>query len=256
MKQTTSFPYDVAIQTIELKELPHTPEAFEYEITLPDFYVTDSKYTNLQRDIDLIGEINCSATIYREVFSTSAALNLFVSVPRQKVSVNFNIDLMLVANKEFNWDSQVLKKGMPIAHLGSFKKDIDNRSTGLISFETTNEETISVSNSDHTIIIRIPQKQYKFLIEKQNSSLVKHILTSQFAQIALLESCKELKENSKRNNLIWYKELLSRWQKFTDYSEDYPQETDHFPFIKDLLENPSIKLIDYLIMEEKQKQNE
>lgn len=256
MKQTTKFPYDVTIQTIVLQELPHTPEAFEYEITLPDYYVTDSKYTNVQSNIDLIAETNCSATMYREVFTTSGTLKLLIAIPRNKVSVNFTIDLLLVANKEFSWDSQVLKKGMPIAHFGSFKKDIDNRSTGLISFEITDEDKISISNSDHTIIIKIPKKQYNFLMEKKNSLSIKHILTSQFAQIALLESSRELKENSKRDNLIWYKELLARWHKFSDNDVAYPQESDHFPFIKELLENPSIKLVDYLIAEEKQKQNE
>jgi hypothetical protein len=256
MKQTTNFPYDVAIQTIDLKELPHTPEAFEYEVILPDYYATDSKYTDVQSNIDLIAEANCSATMYREVFATTGDLKLIIIIPRNKVNVNFTIDLLLVANKKFSWDDQILKRGMPIAHFGSFKKDIDNRSTGLISFETTDENELFISNSDHTIIIKIPKKQYDYLIRKQNSLLEKKILASQFAQIALLESCKELKENSKRNNLIWYKELMTRWYKFSGTDSGYPQDTDHLKFVSNLLQNPSIKLVDYLIAEEKHNENE
>lgn len=256
MKQTTNFPYDVAIQTIDLIELPQSADYFEYEILLPDYYLTDEKYHEVAENLELIAETNCSATMYREVFDQSNNFTLSIAIPRNRVSVKFNIDILLVAKREFNWDSQLIQKGMPIAHFGSFQKDIDDRSTGLISFESTDEDKISISNADHTIKIKIPVDQFKFLIEKQNSLLVKQILTSQFAQIALLESCKELKENSKRDNLIWYKELLSRWRKFSDNEDEYPQESDHLKFVSDLLQNPSIKLIDYLIAEEKQKKDE
>jgi hypothetical protein len=256
MKQTTNFPYDVAIHTVDLKELPQSADCFEYEIILPDYYLTDEKYLEVAENLELIAETNCSATMYREVFDQSENFTLSIAIPRNKVSVKFSIDILLVAKKEFNWDSQQLRKGMPLAHFGSFQKDIDNRSTGLISFESTYEDKISISNSDHTIKVKIPVHQFKFLIEKQNSLLVKQILTSQFAQIALLESCKELKENSKRDNLLWYKELLSRWRKFSNNEDEYPQESDHLKFVSDLLENPSIKLIDYLIAEEKQKKDE
>lgn len=256
MKQTTNFPYDVDVHTIDLKELPHSSNSFEYEVALPDYYVTHNKFIDVIDHIDLIAETNCSSTMYRSVITASTDSKLIINIPRNKVNLNFKIDILLVANKEFNWDSQILQKGMPIAHFGSFKKDIDNRSTGLISFETSEGNDIFISNSDHTIKIKIPKKQYEFLLKKQNSLMVKRILTSQFAQIALLEACKELKENSKRDNLIWYKELLSRWRKFSDNNDDYPQETDYLRFVQDLLEKPSIKLIDYLIAEEKQKQDE
>lgn len=256
MKQSTNFPYDVAIHSIGLNELASTSETFEYDAVLPEYFTTDNKYRPIQTDIDFIAEVNCSATLYREVFTSNGASTLLMKIPRDKVNVSFTIDLLLVANKEIKWDSQTLNKGMPIAHFGSFKKDIDNRSTGLISFEATEGEEITISNVDHTIRIQIPQKQYQYLSSGQNSLLVKNILTSQFAQIALLESCKELKENSKRDNLIWYKELLSRWRDFSGTNEGYPQETDYLKFVTNLLESPSIKLIDYLIEEEKANQDE
>ncbi|WP_179321181.1 hypothetical protein [Winogradskyella helgolandensis] len=256
MKQTTNFPYDVDVTTINLVDLPHEIDYFKYEVNLPDYYIMDDKFTDVNDNIDIIAEINCSATMYRKVFATSDDLKLIITIPRDKVSLNFTVDVLLVSNKEFEWDSQILQKGMPIAHFGSFKKDIDNRSTGLISFETSESNELFISTSDHTIKIKIPKKQYEFLLKKQNSLLIKKVLTSQFAQIALLEACKELKGNSKRDNLIWYKELLNRWRKFSGSDEDYPQETDHLRFVQDLLEKPSIKLIDYLIAEEKQNQDE
>jgi hypothetical protein len=256
MKQTTNFPYDVEIQTLHLEELPHNPDCFVYAVTLPDYFKGDNKYVNIINNLDLIAEVNCSATMHRNVIGTNTVDKLILTVPRNKVSVSFTIDLLLVANKEFEWDSQVLKRGMPIAHFGSFKKDIDKRSTGLIEFETTEGNEVFISTSDHTIKIKIPKKHYEFLLKKQNSLLVKNILTSQFAQIALLEACKDLKENSKRDNLIWYRELLNRWQKFSQHESEYPQESDHLRFVQDLLKKPSIKLVNYLIAEEKQKQDE
>jgi hypothetical protein len=254
MKQSANFPYDVEIQIIELLELPQSSESFEYEIKLPEYYKTDLKYQHIQDNIDLIAETNCSATLYRNVISTKSNSKLTITVPRKKVNVNFTIDLLLVANKEFSWENQLIQKGMPIAHFGSFKKDIDTRSTGLISFEKFDGKEILISNSDHTIKIKIPEIQFEYLMQKQNSLLVKEILTSQFAQIALLEACKELKENSKRDNLFWYKELLNKWRKFSEYDE-YPQESDHLKFINDILKNPSIKLVNHLIAIDKQDQD-
>jgi hypothetical protein len=254
MKQSANFPYDVEIQIIELLELPQSSESFEYEIKLPEYYTTDSKYQHIQDNIDLIAETNCSATLYRNVISTKSNSKLTITVPRNKVNINFTIDLLLVANKEFSWENQLLQKGMPIAHFGSFKKDIDTRSTGLISFEKFDGKEILISNSDHTIKIKIPEIQFEYLMQKQNSLLVKEILTSQFAQIALLEACKELNENSKRNNLFWYKELLNKWRKLSGYDE-YPQDSDHLKFVNDILKNPSIKLVNHLIATDKQDQD-
>jgi hypothetical protein len=256
MKQTANFPYDVDVTTIDLKELSHNSNSYEYEVALPDYYKTDNKYLDIIKNIDIIAETNCSATMYRNVINTRTDSKLLITIPRNKVNVSFTIDLLLVANKEFTWDSQKLQKGMPIAHFGSFKKDIDNRSTGLISFESSESNDIVILNSGHAIKIKIPNKQYEFLLKKQNSLVVKKILSSQFAQIALLEACKELKEGSTRNNLFWHKELLNRWQKFSESNEEYPQDTDHLKFVQDLLEKPSIKLVDYLISEEKQERDE
>lgn len=249
MKQSTNFPYDVDIHTIDLKELSPTPDTFEYEAILPEYYSKDSKYAPILSNIDLIAEVNCSATMFRKVYPISSSKTLSISIPKQKVNVKFGLDLLLVANKEFLWDSQNIKKGMPIAHFGTFSKNIDNRSSGLISFESSDEEKISISNSDHTIKVKIPDKQFDYLMRTQHSLLTKKVLTSQFAQIALLECCKELKCNSKRDNLIWYQELLSRWYKYSKQKDDFPQEIDHLRFVQYLLKNPSVSLIDHLISE-------
>lgn len=256
MKQTTSFPYGVDINTIGLSELPHSSKNFEYEVNLPEYFSSDSKYKSIDENMDLIAEVNCSATLYREVFTSKNELQLIIKIPRENVSVNFNIDVLVVVNKDVIWEGQPLQKGMPIAHFGSFKKDIDNRSKGLISFEISENNQISIATSNNTIVIQIPKKQYQFLIKKQNDKMVKEILTSQFAQIALLEACNYLKEGSKSDHLIWYKELLSRWRKYAPEDKGFPDELDHLKFVSDLLKNPSISLVNHLIAVEKQKEDE
>ena len=91
MKQTTNFPYNVDVHTIHLKELPQNSDSFEYEVVLPDYYAKDNKFIDFKKNIDLIAETNCSATMYRKVFSVNTDSELIISIPRNKVHINFNI---------------------------------------------------------------------------------------------------------------------------------------------------------------------
>ncbi|WP_010136514.1 hypothetical protein [Ochrovirga pacifica] len=256
MKQATSFPYSVEIHTIELSELPHSSINFEYEIRLPDYFISDNKYKTIKSNIDVIAEVNCSATMFRKVFKAKNDTLVIIQIPRKNVAVNFNIDVLVVANKNIIWEGQQIQKGMPIAHFGSHKKDIDNRSKGLISFETSENNQLTIATAGNTIVIQIPKKQYEFLVKKQNDKLVKEVLTSQFAQIALLEACKYLKEGSNLDHLLWHKALLSKWRKYSSQETGFPNEKDHLKFISDMLKNPSISLVNHLIAVEKQNEDE
>ena len=71
MKQTTNFPYDVAIQTIDLIELPQSADYFEYEILLPYYYLTYEKsdLSNIPKPNSWVTKSNVYALLLESILS-------------------------------------------------------------------------------------------------------------------------------------------------------------------------------------------
>ena len=76
--------------------------------------------------------------------------------------------------------------------------------------------------------------------------MVKNILASQFAQIALLEACQKIKDNS-NDHLLWQKELKRKWKQYSKDDKEGPNDDEILTFVNYILENPSEKLLEYLV---------
>lgn len=249
MKQTTNFPYDVKVTAqknqAEPKEIDPTAESFRYEYSVPA-YVTDDPLISLLNDkLDLVAEINCSATMTRLMCTGAHIGKIEFEIPMVTVEDSFSIDLMFLLKESADWDGMTLTKGMPLAHLGSFKVYLDEGAQSLFSFMTNDKDEVEYSFSDNQIHVKIPQEQFDWLLQRRNHPMVKGILSSQFAQIALLEACQHLRDK-KNDHMLWFKALTKKW---LDYSkgDGEIQPSEFGPFVNYILENPSVSLIKVVI---------
>ena len=249
MKQTTNFPYDVKVTTqknqAEPKELDPTADSFRYEYSVP-VYITDDPFISPLHDkLDLVAEINCSATMTRLMCKGAHIGKIEFEIPMAVVEDSFSIDLMLLLKESAVWDGMNLKKGMPLAHLGSFKVYLDEGAQSLFYFRPHDKEELEYSFSDHQIHVKIPQEQFDWLLQRQNHPMVKGLLSSQFAQIALLGACHLLKENG-NDHKLWFKALTEKWMEYSKGDGEI-QPSDFGPFVNYILEKPSISLINVVI---------
>ena len=249
MKQTTNFPYDVKVSAqkkqAEPKELDPTADSFRYEYSVPAYIMDDALLSPLIDKLDLVAEINCSSTMTRLMCLGVHIGKIEFEIPIATVEDSFSIDLMLLLKESADWDGMTLKKGMPLAHLGSFKVYLDEGAQSLFSFMTNDKDEVEYSFSDNQIHVKIPQQQFDWLLQRQNDPLVKGILSSQFAQIALLEACQHLRDK-KNDHMLWFKALTKKW---LDYSkgDGEIQSSEFGPFVNYILENPSVSLIKVVI---------
>lgn len=252
MKQSIKFPYKVFIDSIQTELLNNNTDFYEINANVPDVVFSESGIgvTDHNDKISLISEVNCSSTIFRKCYRSENLKNLNFSFPKKEVSNSFTIDHIFVAKESLTLGGETIEKGMPVAHLGSFSINIDKKRQGLISFETSDDDKISYSFSGHVIKINIPKNEYENLLNLKNRPIIKQFLISQFAQIALLEACKYLRNESAMNHLSWYKELLGQWQKFDEGNKEYPEETDFLKLINFILGDPSLKFTRLLIQKE------
>lgn len=250
MKQNVNFPYDVIIDS---KSFFKRSEIEDDNFYMYDLFISDEIFNKkdfFQKNLELIVEVNCSATMYRECFRGKIEKKLILKLERKNIFGSFSADVLIVFNSIPNREDLQLKKGMPYAHLGSHKFEIISKTHGLITFtQNEHDDNIFYSFSDNVIKVNIPKKNYVWLLANKNKPLIKNILKSQFAQIALIEACKKLQDNS-NDHLQWQKELLKRWRK-SNISE-YPEDFEILSFVKKILNNPSEELLDILI----DKQNE
>jgi len=244
MKQTTNFPYNVIIDSkSELKiENANDLNNYCYSLEIPKSILEDIIFE--KENIELIAEVNCSSTMYRECFKSESLEKISIKIDKKNIFKTFNIDVLIVFNIDTDFDNVRLREGMPYAHLGSFKVETETATQSLISFiPNEKDEYIHYSFTDHAIKIKIPKTKYDWLLKNKSKPLIKNILKSQFAQIALLEACKKLKDES-NNHLLWQKELLKRWQK--DNKNELPDDFEMLPFVKKILNNPSEDLLNVL----------
>ncbi|QAA80882.1 hypothetical protein EI546_03670 [Aequorivita sp. H23M31] len=251
MKYSVKFPYDVLKHSLRINGNP-SEDFYEYEISLPpavhSVFINGTSGIGFT-DINLVAEVNCSATMYRKCFISEDIedKSLNFKIPKKAVGVNFEIDTMIVAKRPIPLDGQRIEKGMPLAHLGSHKYKIDKSRIGLIEFEVSKAKDISYLFNSHTIKIQLPEEVYKELVKMKNRPEIKHFLASQLAQVALLEACQLLVENGGSNHLAWYEELHKRWVLLSGGDKDYPDPEDHLSLVNHILQEPSLTFAHYLI---------
>jgi hypothetical protein len=249
MKQTTNFPYDVKVTAqknqAEPKELEPTADSFRYEYSVPAYITDDALISPMIDKLDLVAEINCSSTMTRLMCLGAHIGKIEFEIPFATVEDSFSIDLMLLLKESAVWDGMTLKKGMPLAHLGSFKVYLDEGAQSLFSFMPHDKDEVEYSFSDHQIHVNIPQEQFDWLLQRQNHPMVKGILSSQFAQIALLEACQHLRDK-KNDHMLWFKALTKKWLDFSKGNGEI-QPSEFGPFVNYILEKPSVSLIKVVI---------
>lgn len=255
MKQSFSFPYDVKLMPCDLKELDPTEDSFRYKVDLPKRISEDSVIRECFPKCSLIAELNCSATIYRSLIEGDSVQELIIEIPKNKVIENFTLDILLVVKEDFLWDDQYLKKGMPIAHLGSFKIDLQSRAQGLISFVEHDKDEFKNLFNDNMIQVLIPKNQFEWLLLKSKDPLVKNLMNAQFAQLALIEGC-QLMQSETYDHLLWQQELKSKWRSYSDQEKDYPESDEISGFVNHILVNPTKSLFEFLIYTDKNKEDE
>jgi hypothetical protein len=246
MKQTSKFPYGViTINTIQLESTTNVDiNKYSYKLTVPDLII-DNKTIDWE-NAELIAEATCSATMFRKCFKSDIIREINIDIDKKDIYHSISIDVIILFKNNTDWNSQYVRKGMPIAHLGSFKIDLETNSQGLISFLSNDDaNTIEYSYSDNSIGIKIPRDKFEWLLRNKHNPLVKNILNSQFAQIALIEASKNIKDDT-NNHLLWQKELLKRWKSFNG-SNDFPEDHEILPFVNSILENPSENLLNVLM---------
>lgn len=250
MKANTKFPYDVKSASgfnFELKELPSNENLVIYKFEVPDGFLNEAKYKALDEPIMLVAEVNCSATFYRELFTSSNLKYIEITILKENIFDKLTIDFIIIFTSDTHWDNIPINPGMPICHLGSFKIDFNSRASGLISFVPDNDSKIVwYSFSDNSININLPVQKFDWLLMKRNNPLIKKILTSQLAQIALIEACQKM-GNNVNDHLYWYQELTHRWKNFSKDDKVFPEYDDIPEFVNHILHNPSDSLIDFLM---------
>jgi hypothetical protein len=246
MKQTSKFPYGViTINTIQLESTTNEDiNKYSYKLTVPDLII-DNKTIDWE-NAELIAEATCSATMFRKCFKSDIIREINIDIDKKDIYHSISIDIIILFKNNTDWNSQHVRKGMPIAHLGSFKIDLETNSQGLISFLANDTaDTIEYSYSYNSIGIKIPRHKFEWLLRNKHDPIVKNILSSQFAQIALIEASKKIKDDT-NNHLLWQKELLKRWKSFNG-SNDFPEDHEILPFVNSILENPSENLLNVLM---------
>lgn len=248
MKDTTYFPFDVIRpnEKLELMQLDHNEGYLVYNLKVPGYILAKPECINFQESIQLVAEINCSATMYREIIRSKDLNEIILQIDRSSIYDSFHVDVLIIFTSNVDWSNQTIEKGMPLAHLGSFKIDLENRAQGLISFIGSEADTVENSFTDNTINVRIPQYKFDWLVSNQHNPLIKRILSSQLGQIALIEACQRIKDNS-NDHLLWQQEIKNRWKLFDQNDKEFPDDSEIIPFVNSILDQPSDGLLTFLI---------
>lgn len=257
MKYAVKFPYNVLKIPVKL-DFSQSDESYEYIIKLPDVVFSEAGLHNVNKaDLQLVAEVNCSSTMYRKCFHSndSELRTMTFFLPKKNVNHRFQVDVLLLAKRPLELNGQIIEKGMPLAHFGSNTISLSRNQKGLIVFDKSVDKEITYGFGSDLIKIRIPERIYNDLSRMKNRPEIKHLLASQFAQIALLEACKYLKEDGGKSHLNWYEELLKRWNKFNP-EKQYPDSEDHLKLVNYILDYPSLNFANYLIKKIKNDKDE
>src|SRR5690554_5049649 len=228
MKETAKFPYPVEKTRCNLKLIDSEEEIFKYEIRVPDHVFTSSFLEENEEDLILIAEVNCSSTMFRKCYTSDSTREIVIDIPQDDVNIKYTIDCILISNSdELKNNGVTIRRGMPVAHLGTESFNNDTRAKGLIVFEPNDEKEVKYLFSDHAIRIGIPRKHFESILPVQQSPVVKFTLASNFAQIALLEACKCFEKPDENSHLKWFQELKKHWNKLNNTEDSFPESFDY-----------------------------
>lgn len=251
MKSNIKFPYPIEVKELKQPELlNNNSNYYNYRISMPKEVLNDDGLiVNLEKLL-LVAEVNCSATMYRECFLSDCFEYIDVSIKKENLDSKFEIDCMMLAKEEIEFDNYRLDKGMPFMHLGSYSYKLDKSRKGLIDFIATDEkDKTGFDFNDDTISILLPRNEYADLSKMSGIPIVKQLLLN-YAQLALLEACKHLTENNSKDHTPWYKELHRRWEEDNEIGS-YPPPKEYFDFVEGVLKHPNIELARIIINNEK-----
>ncbi len=257
MKDNAKFPYPVEKAKCTLELIDSENGTFTYKIEVPDYVFEKPFIKENIGSLVLVAEVNCSSTMFRKCYSSENTKELIIEIPHDEVNIKYSIDCILISNTDKLQKKEItIQKGMPVAHLGTENFNNDSRTQGLIVFEPNNEKEVKYLFSDHTIRISLPNKQYEALLLVRESPIVKFALASNFAQIALLEACKSFTEPTKNNHLKWFQELSIQWNLLNNSNDSFPEPFEYLKLVTSVLENPSMKLIEALLENDKRNRDE
>jgi len=251
MKNNTNFPYDVRVQSgrlVHVKNQETYSNYITYRFESPSFISFDEKYQRIHHQIQLVAEVNCVSTIYREVFKSDDLSEIVFNIPKKDVNNQLIIDCIVVFKEKTEWDDQEVMPGMPVAHLGTFEIElIEKRSRGLLVF-VSDDKIKEVKNDfrNEKIEVRIPKHQYEWLLRNQADPVVSAILSSQFGQIALIEACMKMQVNQSLDHLPWFIELSRLWKQYNKSGNDFPDNEEITGFVSHILKKPTSYLLERL----------
>lgn len=229
-------------------------DSYVISYRIPDILKEELKNKEIDtKKLNLVCEVNCSATLFRRSVvheSFEDPKEIRVNVPIEDVAIKFNVMLFLIVKDPFELGGFELIPGQELGYLGTETFNVDNRSQSLIEFsenEVTNQ--IEYAFSEHAIQVKIPTAQFNYIKNKRYSTQFKAVFVSPFTQVALLQGSQYLK-NEEKNHLNWFKELKNKWKQFNP-DDDYPSTEEQTKFIDFVLKDPSLKLLDTLIKNDK-----
>lgn len=250
MKSNIKFPHPIKVMDQAEPQFENQSSgSYIYKLDIPDAVLLDPIFDKRFRSLVLVAEVNCSATMYRECFKSDHYESIQIEIDKNNISDKFEIDYMFLAKETTVIDSFRLDKGMPLIHLGSFAYRLDRSNRSLILFAASeNKDRLEFDLNGDEIKVLLPQKEYDALMRMQGLPVVSKLLEN-FGQLALLEACRFLHEESSREYTLWFRELYHRWEQY--YEEgSYPTPDQYFEFIDDILKNSSIELARIIIQNE------
>lgn len=252
MKFNIKFPYPIEVIPLRAPELiDETSSYYEYRINVPEVVLENKVlYENLASLI-LVAEVNCSATMYRECFESDRYEYIDLLIKKEDISNRFEVDCMILATKDIQFETHLLKRGMPFMHLGSHTFRLNSSRKGLITFiPSDNKDKLEFDFKDNVIKILLPKNEYDDLLKMKGAPMVKNLLLV-YAQFALLEACNYLVEDSTKIHTQWYEELHRRWEEDNEEGT-YPAPEEHYSFVENVMQNSNIELARSIINNEKQ----
>lgn len=252
-----SYPYLVLEEDLQISINKNSGynEYHIIETSIPSKLINNFKNEGIEEDfnqLDLVVEVNCTATMYRELFlfNLDNENKIKVKIKKNKVAFKFELQILILLKKELMWQGIKLNKGMPIGFLGNHKIDIDQRSTSLVEFKECkrNQEDINFMYKKHSIEIFIPSKLFKIIQKNKMKKMMNEFYKVQ-VKICLLEIFKVIENNndSPYDQLNWYIELKNRWLEDGNSEEDFRIPEGKLNFINNLLKKPDesfLKIID------------
>jgi len=228
---------------------------FSYQVNnLSDDFNTLLK----SKKISLICEINCSYTVYRQVFS-SFDTQLIFEIPDQDLKNKIEMQLMLIATRDLeNFTSTNLlpelqsqtfsiEAGDVLAVFDTATIDIDTAGLAVSDFvkisENTIEQIVRYEFEQDALIVKLPTKQLKSLQVLKNNPDSENILISTLIIPILIHACHLLTEENddSYNEKAWYRALQEKSKNYL--GSPYPNDSSDINLlIEKILENPNERL--------------